>query len=73
MGCDTKPDPILLTATQFENQVTDKHLKGLRAFKEEGCVKSYVAVSLNPEYRVTDDGIQIWPYQQSPEWSNPDQ
>ena len=42
--------------------VTDKHLKGLRAFKEEGLVKSYCAVSLDPHERITHDGIIIYPW-----------
>jgi predicted AAA+ superfamily ATPase len=39
--------------------VADKHLKGLRALKEEGLVKSYCAVSLDPDRRETRDGIHI--------------
>ncbi len=45
------------------NQVLDKHLKGLRALKEEGRLASYVVVSLDPEARVTSDGIKIYPWQ----------
>lgn len=41
--------------------VSDKHLKGLRAFKEEGLVKRYVCVSLDLHKRVTEDGIEIIP------------
>lgn len=43
--------------------VSDKHLKGLRAFKEEGLVESYGVVSLDSHERITDDGIHIWPWQ----------
>ena len=43
--------------------VSDKHLKGLRAFKEEGLVESYGVVSLDSHERITDDGIYIWPWQ----------
>lgn len=42
--------------------VSAKHLKGLRALKEEGLIKHYAAVSLDPEPRMTDDGIHIWPW-----------
>lgn len=42
--------------------VTPKHLKGLRALKEEGLIEHYAVVSLDTEARVTDDGIQIWPW-----------
>lgn len=40
--------------------VTDKHLKGLRALKEEGLMKQYGVVSLDLNDRITDDGIYIW-------------
>ena len=42
--------------------VQDKHLKGLRALKEEGLIERYVIVSLDPEKRMTADGIQIYPW-----------
>lgn len=42
--------------------VTAKHLKGLRALKEEGLIGEYAVVSLDPEPRRTDDGIRIWPW-----------
>ena len=43
--------------------VTERHLKGLRAFKEEGLVSILGVVSLDPDYRQTKDGIHIWPYE----------
>lgn len=42
--------------------VTTKHLKGLRALKEEGLIEHYAVVSLDKEARLTDDGIRIWPW-----------
>jgi predicted AAA+ superfamily ATPase len=42
--------------------ISDKHLKGLRAFKEEGVVESFMVVSRDPIQRVTTDGIHIVPY-----------
>jgi predicted AAA+ superfamily ATPase len=45
------------------NQVMDKHLKGIRALKEEGKIAEYFVVSLDPEIRVTSDGIKIYPWQ----------
>lgn len=45
------------------NQVMDKHLKGLRALKEEGRFPAYGVVSCDPEIRKTDDGIVIYPWQ----------
>lgn len=41
--------------------VKDKHLKGLRALKEEGLIRHYGAVSLDAETRKTEDSITIWP------------
>ncbi len=45
--------------------VTDKHLKGLRALKEEGKVKSYGVISLDMNDRMTSDGIHIWSWKAS--------
>ncbi len=42
--------------------VNDKHLKGLRAFKEEKLAKRYLVVSCDPARRVTSDGIELWPW-----------
>lgn len=40
----------------------DKHLKGLRALKEDGKVARYMLVSLDPMERTTNDGIILCPY-----------
>ena len=45
------------------NQVSDKHLKGLRALAEEGKIKCLGVVSQDPYYRVTQDGLHIWPWE----------
>lgn len=45
------------------HQITDKHLKGLRALKEEGLLDRFLAVSLDPAERLTPDGIRILPYE----------
>ena len=42
--------------------VTDKHLKGIRALKEEGLIQTYGVISLDPEERLTADRIHIWPW-----------
>jgi predicted AAA+ superfamily ATPase len=42
--------------------VQDKHLKGLRALKEENLLKKYYVVSLDPKVRQTADGIEILPW-----------
>ena len=44
--------------------VTDKHLKGLRALKQENLIKRYVVVSLDNVKRTTEDGIEIWPWKE---------
>lgn len=38
---------------------TDKHLKGLRALKEEGIFKNFYLVCFTPHKRITEDGIVI--------------
>ena len=43
--------------------VSDKHLRGLRALKEEGLIRRHLVVSLDPEPRVTADGIEIRPWE----------
>ncbi len=43
--------------------ITDKHLKGIRAFKEEGLIQKCIVISLDPEERLTNDGIHIWPWE----------
>lgn len=54
------------------HQVADKHLKGLRALKEERLVERFIAVSLDDGERHTADGIEIVPWQVFLErlWSN---
>jgi predicted AAA+ superfamily ATPase len=42
--------------------VRDKHLKGLRALKEEGLIRNYAVISLDTSVRRTHDGICIWPW-----------
>jgi uncharacterized protein len=42
--------------------VQDKHLKGLRALKEEGLIDRYIIVSLDSDRRTTTDGIEIYPW-----------
>jgi len=41
---------------------SDKHLKGLRALKEEGIINKYYLVSDCTQERVTSDGISILPW-----------
>ncbi len=51
---------IEIKATEL---VQDKHLRGIRALKEEGIFKEYCVVSCDSYCRTTDDGIQIYPWQ----------
>jgi predicted AAA+ superfamily ATPase len=43
-------------------QVSEKHLKGLRALAEEGQIKHLGVISQDSHYRLTQDGIHIWPW-----------
>lgn len=43
-------------------QISDKHLKGLRALKEEGVIRNFAVVSCDPQERKTRDGIYIFPW-----------
>lgn len=45
-------------------QARKRHLKGLRAFKEEYRPRSCILVSLDPVPRMTDDGILIFPWEE---------
>ena len=42
--------------------VQNKHLKGLRAFKEEKIASRYIVVSQDSSRRVTEDGVEILPW-----------
>ncbi len=44
------------------NLVSDKHLKGLRAFKEDVSLERAIVVSRDPRPRRTQDGIDILPW-----------
>jgi len=45
-------------------QAKNRHLKGLRVFKEEYKARSYILVSLDLHPRLTDDGILILPWEE---------
>jgi predicted AAA+ superfamily ATPase len=42
--------------------IQDKHLKGIRAFKEEGFIQNFAAVSCDRYERKTQDNISIFPW-----------
>jgi uncharacterized protein len=44
------------------DMVANKHMKGIRAFKEEYQARSYLVVSMDPHPRKTEDGIEILPW-----------
>lgn len=44
-------------------RITDKHLKGLRALKDENLFKHYAVVCFEKQKRI-HDGITIWPWQE---------
>lgn len=44
------------------NEIRNRHLKGMRAFKEEFTARKYLVVSLDKEPRKTPDGIEILPW-----------
>jgi predicted AAA+ superfamily ATPase len=45
------------------DMVTNKHMKGIRAFKEEYQSRNYIVVSMDINPRKTEDGIEILPWQ----------
>lgn len=50
---------IEIKGTDF---VHNKHLKGLRALREEGIIQSHAVVSCDSTLRETEDGITIYPW-----------
>lgn len=44
------------------SMVQEKHLKGLRALKEEGLMHRFICVSSDDQTRKTSDGIEIMPW-----------
>lgn len=46
------------------SRIQEKHFKGLRALKEEGLIKNFMLVSLDPYEQVTKDGIRCLHWKQ---------
>jgi uncharacterized protein len=44
--------------------ISDKHLRGLRALKEEKLQKRYLVISMDQTRRTTSDGIEIYPWRE---------
>ena len=55
-------DPEVAVEVKGTQMVTNKHLKGIRAFKEEYQARSYIVVSMDTNPRRTQDGIEILPW-----------
>ena len=62
MEVDLIVDRSLAIEIKSTSLVQDKHLKGLRALKEEGLIKKYIVVSLDANERITNDQIYILPW-----------
>lgn len=54
---------ILAVEIKSTEMVLAKHMKGIRAFKEEGLIDRYCVVSLDSEVRITEDGVKIYPWE----------
>lgn len=42
--------------------ITDKHLRGIRALKEEGKIRNFAVISLDRHERRTTDNITVFPW-----------
>ena len=55
-------DHQLAVEVKAASMVVNRHLKGIRAFKEEHVASHYIVVSMDPNPRKTADGIDILPW-----------
>jgi predicted AAA+ superfamily ATPase len=55
-------DHELAVEVKSASMVGNRHLKGIRAFKEEYAARHYIFVSMDPKPRKTTDGIDILPW-----------
>jgi len=55
-------DHELAVEVKSASMVGNRHLKGIRAFKEEYTARHYIVVSMDPKPRKTSDGIDILPW-----------
>lgn len=53
----------LAVEIKSSNLIQEKHLKGIRALKEEGIHQRFIVVSLDSHKRITEDGIEIMPWE----------
>ncbi len=54
---------LLAIEIKASSQPSTKHLKGLRALKEEKIFKRHILVCTEDQERITEDGIEIFPWQ----------
>jgi predicted AAA+ superfamily ATPase len=57
-------DDQIAIEIKSSSQVTEKHLKGLRALREENIFRRFIVVSLDSNCRRTTDGIEIFPWRE---------
>lgn len=55
-------DHEVAVEVKSSQMVTDRHLNGLRAFKEDYKARRLIAISLDPKPRKTSEGIDILPW-----------
>lgn len=55
-------DHELAVEVKSASMIGNRHLKGMRAFKEEYAAGRYIVVSMDPRPRKTADGIDILPW-----------
>jgi predicted AAA+ superfamily ATPase len=55
-------DHELAVEVKSASMAGNRHLKGIRAFKEENTARRYIVVSMDAEPRKTADGIDILPW-----------
>jgi predicted AAA+ superfamily ATPase len=56
-------DHELAIEVKSASMIGNRHLKGMRAFKEEYAARRYIVISLDPKPRKTIDGIDILPWE----------
>ncbi len=63
MEVDLCLDQVWALEIKSSSRITDKHLKGLKALREEGLFENYGVICFETEKRIVD-GIIIWPWKE---------
>jgi len=65
-------DNLVAVEVKSTDLIRNRHLKGIRAFKQEYPAKHFIVVSMEPRPRQTEDGINLIPWEIFLErlWSN---